>query len=172
MSRVGVAPPVLFVGLDVDAVSGADGLDWSAAALDEADAFGDEKALPEWVAVPSSPRAGHEVDDVGHDTRGCGGDGDNVDVDVAGEPLGRPLAGAWFGGAAGYLHGVSLFQVRRRAAAVRGDAKQGQVVGVFVLDWVAVQEASRSRAWAVGEAGSAAYRVRVSPGSEIMSTLS
>jgi hypothetical protein len=34
------------------------------------------------------------------------------------------------------------------------------------------QEVRRSRACAVLEAGSAAYRARVSPGSEIMSTLS
>ena len=34
--------PVLFVGLEEDAVTGADDLDGSAAALAQADAFGDE----------------------------------------------------------------------------------------------------------------------------------
>lgn len=38
--------------------------------------------------------------------------------------------------------------------------------------WRAVHDASSSRACAVGEAGAAAYRVSVSPRSEIMSTLS
>jgi hypothetical protein len=46
------AVPVLFVGLEEDAVTGADDLDGSAAALAQADAFGDEDGLAQRVAVP------------------------------------------------------------------------------------------------------------------------
>ena len=56
--------PVLLVGLDVDAVAGADDFDRSAAALTQSDALGDEEALPEGVTVPGGAGAGHEVDEV------------------------------------------------------------------------------------------------------------
>ena len=83
--------PVLLIGLDVDAVAGADDLDRSAAALTQPDALGDEEALPERVTMPGGAGAGHEVDKArlhpGWGSRG----GDGVDVDVAGEPLGGPF---------------------------------------------------------------------------------
>jgi hypothetical protein len=40
------------------------------------------------------------------------------------------------------------------------------------MSWVAAQDARRAKACSVQEPGSAAYRLRVSPGSEIMSMLS
>jgi hypothetical protein len=51
------AVPVLFVGFEEDAVTGADDLDGSAAALAQADAFGDEDGLAQrwrcqWVRAP------------------------------------------------------------------------------------------------------------------------
>src|SRR3954464_4148761 len=98
------AVPVFLVGFEQDAVAGADDFDGSAAALAQADAFGDEDGLAEWVAVPVGSGAGHEVDQVRGDPRrrGCGGDG--VDVDVAGEPVAGSLGGG--DGAAGDLHQV------------------------------------------------------------------
>ena len=65
MSRFAAAPlPVLLVGLEEDAVSGADDFDRSAAALAQADALGDEHGLAQRVAVPVGARPGHEVDQV------------------------------------------------------------------------------------------------------------
>ena len=58
------AVPVLLVGLEEDAVAGADDLDGSAAALAQADAFGDEHGLAQRVAVPVGAGAGHEVHQV------------------------------------------------------------------------------------------------------------
>ena len=55
--------------------------------------------------------------------------------------------------------------VHRSGADLHEVVSAGVMVGL-------VQEASRSRAWAVAEPGSAAYRVRVSPGSDSMSMLS
>jgi hypothetical protein len=43
---------VLLVGLEQDAVAGADDLDRAAAALAQADALGDEDGLAQRVAVP------------------------------------------------------------------------------------------------------------------------
>src|SRR3954449_2664259 len=88
--RSGAVPRVL-AGLEEDAVTGADELDWPALALAEADALGDEDRLAVGVGVPGGARAGREV----HDRRGEGGGavggGDGVDVDVAGEPVSRAL---------------------------------------------------------------------------------
>ena len=90
-SRGRGAVPVLLVRLDGDAVTGTNGLDGSAAALDEADAFSDEQTLPERMSVPGSPGTGHEVDKAGHGTRRVRGARDGVDVDITGEPLGWPF---------------------------------------------------------------------------------
>src|SRR5436190_17057148 len=56
------AVPVLLARLEEDAVAGTDHLDRSAAALTEADAFGDVDRLPVRVRVPGGPRARREVD--------------------------------------------------------------------------------------------------------------
>ena len=87
------AVPVLLVRLKEDAVTGSDDLDRSASALAQPDAFGDEDGLAEWVAVPVGSGTGHEVDQVRGDPGRGGGCGDGVDVDVAGEPVGRALGG-------------------------------------------------------------------------------
>src|ERR1044071_573469 len=80
--------PVVFAGLEEDAVAGADDLDVAALALAEADAFGDPDRLAERVSVPGGARAGCEVDSRGAE-RGClAGGGDCVDVDRAGKPVG------------------------------------------------------------------------------------
>src|SRR3954451_1735884 len=85
------AVPVLFVGLEQNAVAGADDLDRAAAALAQADALGDEDGLAEGVPVPVGAGAGHEVHEVGAEPGRCGCTGDGVDVDVAGEPVGGAL---------------------------------------------------------------------------------
>jgi len=56
----GRAVPVLLVGLDEDAVPGADHLDRAAASLAQADALGDENGLAQPVAMPVGAGAGHE----------------------------------------------------------------------------------------------------------------
>src|SRR5215207_6328712 len=96
------AMPVVLVGLEEDAVAGADELDRATAALAEADALGHVDGLAERVGVPGGSRAGGEVDEVG--LRPCGGGrgGDRVDVDVIGEPVARTLGG--IDAAAGDLH--------------------------------------------------------------------
>ena len=53
------AVPMLLVGLEEDAVTGADDLDGPDAALAEAHAFGDEHRLAERVPVPMRPGAGN-----------------------------------------------------------------------------------------------------------------
>ena len=53
--------PVLLVGLEEDAVPGADDLDRPFAALAQTYALGDEDGLAERVAVPVGAGAGHEV---------------------------------------------------------------------------------------------------------------
>jgi hypothetical protein len=84
---------------------GADHLDRSAAALAEADTFGDVDGLAVGVGVPRSPRARREVDTRGTEAGRFRGRGDGVDVDGAGEILARPGCGL---GAAAYgdLHVV------------------------------------------------------------------
>src|SRR5215216_4365917 len=57
----GGAVPVVLAGLEEHAVSWADDLDRSAAALTEADALGDVDGLPEGVGVPGGSRARGEV---------------------------------------------------------------------------------------------------------------
>src|SRR4051794_19334557 len=132
------AVPVFLVGFEQDAVAGVDDFDGPAAALAQADAFGDEDGLAEGVAVPVGSGAGHEVDQVRGDPRrrGCGGDG--VDVHVAGEPVAGSFGGG--DGAAGDLHQVPSGS--RTAAAVVA---------------VAAQEASTRRRSADGDPGSAVY---------------
>src|SRR3954453_15788769 len=89
----GGAVPVLLVGLEQDAVTGADDLDRAAPALAQAYALGDEDGLAQRVAGPVGARARHEVQQVRADPRRRGGGGDGVDVDVAGEPVGGTLHG-------------------------------------------------------------------------------
>src|SRR5581483_9846256 len=86
----GGAVPVLLAGLEVDAVAGADQLDRPAAALAAPDALGDVDRLPERMGVPGGPRAGREVHARGLQPRGLARGRDPVQVDRAGEPLGRP----------------------------------------------------------------------------------
>src|SRR5207244_11325516 len=56
------AVPVLFAGLEEDAVAGADDLDRAAAVLRAADALGDVDRLAVRVRVPCGTRARGEVD--------------------------------------------------------------------------------------------------------------
>jgi len=56
------AVPVLFTGLEEDAVAGSDDFDRSAAALRDADALGDVDGLAIGVRVPRRARARREVD--------------------------------------------------------------------------------------------------------------
>src|SRR4051794_33210340 len=55
------AVPVVFAGLEEDAVAGADDLDRPALALAPADALGDEDRLPVGVGVPGGTGARGEV---------------------------------------------------------------------------------------------------------------
>src|SRR5918993_1942274 len=54
----GGAVPVPLVGLDVDAIAGADDFDRSTPTLTQPDALGDEEALPKGVAVAGGAGAG------------------------------------------------------------------------------------------------------------------
>src|SRR3954447_24425703 len=87
------AVPVILCGLEEHAVAGADRLDRAALALAPADALGDEDRLAVRVRVPGGAGAGGEVHGGGGEGGAAGGGGDGVDVDVAGEPVGRPLLG-------------------------------------------------------------------------------
>src|SRR5215207_2181408 len=98
----GRAMPVVLVGLEENAVAGADDLDRAALALAQTDALGDEDRLAVRVRVPSGARAGREVHGGGGEGRCPGGRGDGVDVDVAGEPVDGALLG--FDAVAGDLH--------------------------------------------------------------------
>ena len=84
------AMPVLLAGLEEDAVAGPDHLDRPAFALAEADALGDPDRLAARMGVPGGARAGREVDGGGAEAPVALGRGDRVDVDRAGEPVGRP----------------------------------------------------------------------------------
>ena len=106
------AVPVVLAGLEEDAVPGADLLDRAALALAEADALGDEDRLAVRVRVPGGSRAGREVHARRGERGGRLGCGDGVDVDVAGEPVGRALLG--LDASAGDLHGSLFRQGRRR----------------------------------------------------------
>src|SRR3954466_6886536 len=89
----GAAVPVLLAAGDADDVAGTDGDERSAAGLDVADAFGDVQGLADGVVVPGGVRARCEVH--AGDAHRCRALtlGDRVDVDVAGEPVGRAFAG-------------------------------------------------------------------------------
>jgi hypothetical protein len=86
------AVPVLLVVLEQHPVAWADDLDRPASALAQADAFGYEDGLTQWVAVPVGAGTWHEVHEVGLHAEGRRGSGDGVNVDVAGEPVAGSLA--------------------------------------------------------------------------------
>ncbi len=89
----GGAVPVVFAGLEENAVTGADDLDLRTAALDATDALEDVDGLPARVGVPSGAGAGREVDVGGLQAGRLRRHGDGVDVDRAGEPVARPRHG-------------------------------------------------------------------------------
>src|SRR5262249_14180027 len=100
------AVPVVLIGLEVDAVAGTDFLDGAALVLAEANALGDEDGLAAWVGVPGGAGAGGEVHERRCGARGGFRRGDGVEVDVAGEPVGRPFRRVE--AAAGDVHGRSF----------------------------------------------------------------
>src|SRR5215217_7172874 len=83
-------PPIRGRG---DDVAGADLLDGAAAGLDQALAFGDVQGLADGVGVPGGVGRGGEPDGADPYPLGFRALGDEVDEDVAGEPLGRALGG-------------------------------------------------------------------------------
>src|SRR5439155_18442068 len=84
------AVPVLFAGLEEDAVTGADDLERTAAALRATDALEDVDRLAVGVGVPRGARSRGEVDAARAQARTVRGRRDRVDVDRAGEPVARP----------------------------------------------------------------------------------
>jgi hypothetical protein len=86
------AVPVLLVAGDAYDVAGADGDDRSAAGLHSALALGDVEGLADRVVVPGGVGAGREMHRADRERRTLGL-GDGVDVDVAGELLGRTFGG-------------------------------------------------------------------------------
>src|SRR5579884_524406 len=111
----GGAVPVVFAGFKEDAVAGADDLNRAAFPLAETDSLGDVDGLSVWVGVPGGPGARGEVDVGRGERRGAGRSGNRVYIDVAGEPVRRPLLG--FNAKAGDLHvSVSLSGVGPLAA--------------------------------------------------------
>src|SRR5215218_6567287 len=100
----GGAVPVVLGGLEEHAVARADDLDRVAFALAQAYALGHEDRLPERMGVPRGPGARREVHARRAEAGGLGGGGDGVDVDVAGEPVGRAFHRV--DAAAGDLHVV------------------------------------------------------------------
>src|SRR3954454_2097114 len=99
------AVPVVLARLEEDPVAGPDDLDWASLALAEADALGDEDRLSVGMCVPRGPRTGREVHERRGEGRAPSWRGDGVDVDVAGEPVGRAFLG--LDAAARDLHGFS-----------------------------------------------------------------
>src|SRR3954447_13535482 len=99
------AVPVVLARLEEDPVAGPDDLDWASLALAEADALGDEDRLSVGMCVPRGPRTGCEVHERRGEGRAPSWRGDGVDVDVAGEPVGRAFLG--LDAAARDLHGFS-----------------------------------------------------------------
>src|SRR3954468_13410117 len=95
--------PVVLAWLEEHAVARPDGLDRAAFALAEADALGDEDGLSMRVRMPGGPGARGEMHQGGGERRAAGRGGERVDVDVAGEPVGRALLGV--DARAGDLHG-------------------------------------------------------------------
>src|SRR5437660_122352 len=87
------AVPVLFAGLEEDAVAGTDHLDRSAAALSATDALDDVDRLAVRVGVPCGARAGGEVNAACTQARAVRRRRDSVDVDRASEPVARPAHG-------------------------------------------------------------------------------
>src|SRR5215207_3148136 len=96
--------PVVLPRLEEHAVTRADHLDLSAAALAEAYALGDVDGLPVGVSMPRGPGSRGEVDACGPEAGGLRGRGDGVDVDRAGKPIARP--GSSLDGVPGDLHSV------------------------------------------------------------------
>src|SRR4051812_37065608 len=94
--------PVLFAGLDVDDVAGADLVDLTAAGGDVADAVGDVEGLPQGVVVPGGACAGGESHVGAADGGLVVGVADAVDVDGAGEPV--PRSGGGLAAASRELH--------------------------------------------------------------------
>src|SRR4051812_24370286 len=109
----GGAVPVVLARLEENAVAGADLLDRPGLALAQADALGDEDRLPVRVGVPGGAGARGEVHERGGERGGRLGGGDDVDVDVAGEPVGGAFLSV--DAAAGDLH-VVLHRVGDQAA--------------------------------------------------------
>src|SRR3954464_13701417 len=85
------AVPVVLAGLEEDAVAGTDLLDRTVLALAAPNALRDEDRLTVGMCVPCGSRSGREVHQRGGEGRGAGWRRDRVDVDVAGEPVARPL---------------------------------------------------------------------------------
>ena len=81
------AVPVVFAGLEEDAVAGADDLDRPTAALAQADPLGHPDRLAVRVGVPGRAGARREVDAARVQPRAARRRRDRVDVDGAGEPL-------------------------------------------------------------------------------------
>ena len=114
------AVPVLLVGLEVDAVAGADHLRRRRRGGRQADPVGDVQGLAQRVAVPGGPGAGDEADVGAADGGLVVGVADAVDVDVAGEPVRGPVAVSV--AAAGELHGCSFRAVVDASFGARGVA--------------------------------------------------
>ena len=92
MKRFGAAPCQWFSpGSKKTRSPGRIVLDRAALALAAADALGDEDRLAVRVGVPGGAGARGEVHERGGERRAAGRGGDGVDVDVAGEPVGRAL---------------------------------------------------------------------------------
>lgn len=92
---VGLVQPVL--GHGVDDVTRTDLRDFPAAGLDLPDTFGDREGLTEAVGVPGGAGTGGEVDRPHLDAGGVLAPGNEVDEDIAGEPLGGTLMVFWAG---------------------------------------------------------------------------
>src|SRR6266508_679363 len=89
----GGAVPMLLARLEEHAVTGPDHLDRAAAALREADAFGDEDRLPVGVGVPRGARGRCEMDAARTQARRTRRSGDSVDEHIAREPVTWPCDG-------------------------------------------------------------------------------
>jgi hypothetical protein len=87
------AVPVLFARLEEDPVARANDLDLPAASLCEADALGDIDRLTVRVRVPRRACPGCEVDAVSAHARRARRHRYLVEVDGAGEPVGRGRVG-------------------------------------------------------------------------------
>ena len=85
--------PMPFTGRGVHGVAWAHDDDLAAARLDQPDPVGDVQCLPAGVGVPGGAGAGGEAHGVHADPRRFLALGDDVEVHVAGEHLGRSLGG-------------------------------------------------------------------------------